>query len=47
MDHVDGCIDLQLLPKKIFCETFPWDCRSEFIDSKAGFKIIIVENITE
>ena len=47
MNRVNGSIDAGLLPKKkSFVKYFlSWDCKSEFVHSKAGFKIIKVKNV--
>ena len=48
MNRVSGCIDLELLLKKIFCETFSQlRLQVGIFDSKASFKIIKVNRIDE
>ena len=48
MNHVNICIDLELLPKKIFGKYFlSSGCASEFASSTTGFKKIKVNNLNK
>ena len=48
MNHVNICIDLELLPKEIFGKHFlSSGCASEFASSTTGFKIIKVNNLNK